>query len=466
MPVDVSFYNQKPADPMSAVGGAVGLANGIVQNRMMQQELASKQAIGNAFQGAVGPDGTVDTGAANLTISRTPAAAYGAPDALQRSGSLRTTNLANQGADVGQSQTRMNDFYQSLGPLLTDKNNPPTRAAVMGLASDLLHQHRILPQDYTAITTEVPLDSGAVAGYAQNKFGSTLTPGEQASPGTTVNTSAGSFTPTKGQFFRAATSGGPTATAADGTPVQTDRKGNSVSPSTGAKAPNAVGPPPGVQTGPAMGTAENIQTNLNAYNADQQLASGRLANTRNLITALPMMEQLGASGAGPGSQAWNQAKSFLVTHGVLDPNTSDVAARQEIAKYLYKYVSTNPVAARSDEAQNLAAASSPNLDLAMPAAIHLAKGAIGFDRMDSAVTKAYDLEHPGQAQAGPDYLKFKTDYYAKHDPRAFSFDLLDPTEQRKLVSSLGSKTGDNYKKFASSLKTAHDTQMVSAPGAQ
>lgn len=463
MPVDVSLYNRPIPDALSSVGSAVGVANGLIQNRMMQQELASKQAVGNAFQGAVGPDGTVDTGAAARAIQANPAAAYGAADALTRAAGLQSQNLSNQGASVAQSQGRMNDFYTSLGPLLANKNAPPTRAQVMGTATDLLHQGRLLPSDFAAITSEVPLDNGAVAGYAQNKFGSTMSPGEQASPGPTVTTPQGGFTPTKGQFFRGATAGGPTATAAEGTPVQTDRQGNAVSPTTGQKAPNAVPPPPGVQTGPAMGTSENITTNLNAYNADQQTASGRLANVRNLTTALPLMEQMGPGGAGVGSAPWNQLKSFLVTQGIVDPNTSDVNLRQEAAKYLYKYVSTNPVAARSDEAQNLAAASSPNLDLSMPAAIHLAKSAVGFDRMDSAVTKAYDLAHPGQQQAGPDYLKFKTDYTASHDPRAFSFDLLDPTEQRKLVSSLGPKTEDNYKKFARSLKTARDTGMVAAP---
>lgn len=462
MPVDVSFYGQRPPDPVAGISSAVGLANGIVQNRIAQQELASRQAIGNAFQNAVGPNGQFDPNAALTGVAGDPAGAYGAPEAVQRALTARTTNLANQGAEVEQSQTRMNDFYNSLGPLLADKNNPPTRAQVIGLATDMLHQHRILPQDFSAITTELPLDNGAVAGYAQNKFGSALSASQQASAGPEVSTSAGKFTPTVGQFFRGATAGGPTATAADGTPVQTDRQGNAVSPTTGQKAPNAV-PPPGVQTGPAMGTSENIQTNINAYNADQNLATARLSNARNLTTAIPMMEQVGAGAAGPGSQPWNQVKSFLVTQGFINPNSSDVNVRQEIAKYLYKYVSTNPVAARSDEAQNLAAASSPNLDLAMTAALHLAKSAVGFDRMDSAVTKAYDLAHPGQPQAGPDYLKFKTDYTASHDPRAFSFDLLDPTEQRKLVGSLGGKNSSDYKKFVNSLQTAHDTGMVAAP---
>lgn len=461
MPVDVSFYGQRPPDPVAGISSAVGLANGIVQNRIAQQELASRQAIGNAFQNAVGPNGQFDPNAALTGVAGDPAGAYGAPEAVQRALTARTTNLANQGAEVGQSQTRMNDFYQSLGPLLADKNKPPTRAQVMGTAADLLHQGRLLPADYTAITAEVPLDNGAVAGYAQNKFGSTLPPGQQMAPGPPITTSSGTRTPTLPQFFREATTGsGPTAAAPNGTPVQTDRNGNSLLPN-GHRVPNAAPPPNGVQTGPAMGTSENITTNLNAYNVDQNTGAAKLANARNLTTVIPLMEQMDDSDAGPGSRARNQVMAWLQTQGIA---TTRANVRQEAAKYLNKYTSTNPVAARSDEAQNLAAASSPNLEISLPAALHLAKSAVGFDRMDAAVPAAYDLAHPGQPQAGPDYLKFKTNYYATQpDPRAFNFDLLQPAEQRSLVQSLGPKDGPAYQNFRSSLQMAHDTKMLEAP---
>jgi hypothetical protein len=452
---------------MAAVGSAVGLANGLLQNKIANQEFNSRQAVGNAFQGAVQPDGTVDTGAAAKAIQADPNAAYGAADALAKAAGLQGQNLSNQQSDVAQSQARMNDFYTSLGPLLAN-GGTPTRSQIIGTATDLLNQGRLKAKDFMAINAEVPFDNKAVPNYAQNKFGSALSASQQASPGPAVATTAGQFTPTAGQFFRGATTGGggPVARAADGTPVPTDRQGNSVS-STGQKVPNAANQPAGLQTGPAMGTAENLKANIDAYNTDQTTAAQKLANVRNLTTALPLMEQAGTGAAGPGSPIYNQVRSFLVTAGALDPNQTNVNLPQEINKYLYKYVSTNPVADRSNEAQNLAAASSPNLSISMPAAIHLAKSAIGFDRMDAAVTKAYDNAHPNRGQAGPDYLKFKNNFYSSQlDPNAFSYDQMEPDEQRKYVKSLGPKDQAPYQNFKRSIQMAHDTQSLSAPAAQ
>lgn len=466
MPVDVSFYNRPIPDALSSVGSAVGVANGLLQNRITQQEMRARQAVGNAFQGSVLPDGSVDTGALGSAIQGSPDAAWGAADALQKAASLRQTQLANQGQEVGQSQARVNDFYGSLGPLLANGGSP-TYSQVIGLAGDLMRQGRLKPADMGALVSEIPRDGKSLADYAQNKFGSTLSPAQQASPGPIVTSAEGQTTPTVPQFFRSATSPkkGPVAHAADGSAVQTDSHGNAVQNPPASNAAAAAPNVPGMQTGPAMGTGENIKANIDEYQKDQKDAGTRLASTRNLIEALPIIRKAGPNAFGPGSRAENEVKQALISQGFMSKDDQNAPLPQILNKFFSRYIAQNPGADRSDMAQGLASLSNPNTSIGWKAALQLTQSAIGFDRMDSAAAKAYALQHPNEAVPGTQYLSFKRDYQNDNDPKAFAFDQYEgPDERGALMGSIGAKGSDSYKKFNHSLHVARDTNSTQFGG--
>jgi hypothetical protein len=197
---------------------------------------------------------------------------------------------------------------------------------------------------------------------------------------------------------------------------------------------------------------------------------------RNLQAAIPLMDQLGQSAAGPGSDAWNKAKAGLITLGIVPANATDAEIRQETNKYLHRVVQDLPSANRSDAAQSLADVSNPSLDTNLNATRKLARSALAFSRMDSALPIIYDKRHPGAA-AAPDYTSAKSKWYQSQDPRAYSFDTDSYEDQQKTLKEIGPPVfKDNkgketpnpaYQKFRNSLQSAHDAGFLTplSPGA-
>ena len=448
MPIDTSMYNRPMADPNAQLNGTIGVANALTQNQilntqnnMLQQGYAADQAVGQAAAGAIDPQtGAYSPNAFSRAVAANPAAAYHAPAALQANATLKGSNLTNQGAATGQAQSRMTDYYGSLGPILANKN-APTRADVMGLATDMLHQGRLLPQDLLAINDEVPLNPKQITSYAQNKFASALSPAQQANPTTT------GVDPTTGQPVQ-------------GTAVQALKK---------ATDPQSQG----YTTTLPVGVPEQIKTNNDAYMADQATGAATMANVRNLQKALPLIEQLGQSSFGPGSQKLATAKAALTTLGVIPPGTSDVDVRQELYKYMSKFSGGAGQAGRSDAGLYQAIHSNPNLDLTQTANLALVKNQIAMDRMDSASTAAFDAAHPN-APNKLGYLAFKSQYNQSNDPRAFGLDNMAPSEKADLAKGLGPRTFDakgkptnaKYERFNQSVLNAEKAGMYGAPGGQ
>jgi hypothetical protein len=446
VPVDTSIYqNQTKPDPLGAVGGAIGIANQFTQNRILQNNaqqsnlgLAADQANMQNLQQAMNPDGTLDVGKYNSLTANSPGA-YRGTQFMQAAANASTAQTGAASAGMNLASDQVNNFATRAAPLLAQpvvkgQPDPVTPDAVLGIATDMLHSGMISRQQWARMNVEVRTTPNLRV-YLQNKLGGAIGAAAQTTPGPAIQTPGGVVTPTTQQNIVRATTPAATPSAIGG---------------TSAAAPGSV-------TSMAPGATDTIAANVNAYNADQQVASGKLANTRSLISAIPLMEQLGPGGAGPGSNQWNQVKSFLVSQNVISPDATNVDVRQEAKKYLDKYVATNPIAGRSDQAQNLAQQSNSNLDISMKAALALAKGAVGYDRMDAAFPTYYAKLHPNMSQAGPDYLSSKTQYYANMDPRGFSFDTLNPAEQRDLLKTIGPKGSPSYEKFKNSVQAYHDT---------
>lgn len=83
-----SLYPQPQTTPTGLASmnplQVIGAANALTQNRVMQADLASRQATGEAYQGALNPDGSVDQSKLSASLQANPAAAFGMPETASR----------------------------------------------------------------------------------------------------------------------------------------------------------------------------------------------------------------------------------------------------------------------------------------------------------------------------------------------------------------------------------------------
>ena len=152
--------------------------------------------------------------------------------------------------------------------------------------------------------------------------------------------------------------------------------------------PSAGAPNP-VQTSKftPVGTSPLFDAGKTQYVNDQQIASQKSQSLIPIMQAIPMLKDIMA---GPGTATYNNALAGLKAFGIVSTSDNDpVAIRQEVVKKLNQYVSASPVGQRSDAAQTLTEASSPNPNVQiLPALIKLAQDAVGQDRITASMPGA------------------------------------------------------------------------------
>lgn len=383
-------------------GNPLSIIPAMIQARQFQ----SQQAVGKAFQGATGPDGSFDPGAAQSAIANDPNAALGAPEATTRLLANRRQNIDNSTAALGLGTANGQAIASAFAPL-AQKSNP---------TMDDVYSAAALAARQGADPKQI---SGVIAGIKPGNI--------KQSIGDLANFSMGAG---------AASSRVTGPVGPNGEPTQT---------STGAV----------IAGNPTLQTQQGPQqiANQSAYNSDLAASSETLKNMRPLQQALPLIQSLDASNFGKGSPELATLKGLLVTAGVMDPNSTSLPTRQEAQKYLNQFVSGLPHA--SDMGLTQDKISKPNFDITQPANIALIKNAIAMSRMDAAAPKAI-----GGAQ---DYLNKKSQYYNNMDPRAFQMDMMSPSEVDKMDKSL---KGQERTKFVSSLKAGVSAGVISPPNQQ
>ncbi|MCJ2039547.1 hypothetical protein MKK55_11430 [Methylobacterium sp. J-059] len=227
--------------------------------------------------------------------------------------------------------------------------------------------------------------------------------------------------------------------------IVTGRAGlNNAFKGRGAQAAPAAAPGGGVEApGP------NFEPGLKALNEDKQGSTTKLDAVRPLTQAIPLIQGLTNSAAGPGSQAFSQIKSRLITLGIVPANATDVVARQEVQKYLNAYVAKSGIAQRSDMGTTVAQSSSPNLDVSLPATLELARNAVAADRLEAS----RPLSFKGKPD---DYIDHKARYGQQQDIRAYGIDMMKPADRNALLKDmLAKKDTPEGKRFFDSLNNAH-----------
>ncbi len=150
-----------------------------------------------------------------------------------------------------------------------------------------------------------------------------------------------------------------------------------------------------------------------------------------LEQAIPALERLGKTGTGPGTDEFNQIKSFLQSAGIPGFDPDKIKNFDEAKKYLTDWVRANGDTSTNDK---LAASFSSNasVHISNAAAVDVAKTALAIRRM-----KYMQLQEFYNSGLPPDeFAKWSSQWNARHDPRAFGFDHLSVPQRKQVIGSL------------------------------
>lgn len=212
-------------------------------------------------------------------------------------------------------------------------------------------------------------------------------------------------------------------------------------------------------SGPNTGMSPLFEEGKKAYTQDQMNAGAKMLAAKPAIQALPLMQTPGFL-SGPLTDQFTKVVAGLKSTGLINiaDDADPTAIRQEVAKKLYQYVSNSPVGQRSDAAQTLREASSPNPNVQiLPALVKLTKDAVALDRVEALMPNAF------KGKNYEDYVKHKGTFPQSVDEKALTLDLESEEKSRALVDDMSKKLKSsnardraNAEKFFKTLRLAKD----------
>lgn len=392
------------------------------QAKLFNQEYQARQAIGNAYRANTGDNGELNTPGLRSQIGQT--GGFLAGEGLSQA-------TANSSADAALKSTYQQILRQTFGqlatkPVITDEDISIAKAdaARQGVPGSFI-------QDYAAT---IPM-GGTRKGQAATKdwavTQSNLARGPEAiaTPTTIPGPHAEPIAIPAGTASRIMSNGG----------LQT-------------------GMPPGfteaqVQTGAGSGVALN-EARQRGLNYRQEVYP--------LEQAIPALEKLGKTGTGPGTEEFNQVKSFLQSAGIPGLDADKIKNFDEAKKYLTDFVNQNGNTGTNDKLA-AAFAGNPSVGVSNAAAVDVAKSALALRRMKQA--QLIEFEKSGLPDN--EYTKWASQWNIGHDPRAFGFDLMTPEQRKKVIESL--PEGKNGKPgprdlFKLQVMAAHNAGIIKPPG--
>jgi len=189
-------------------------------------------------------------------------------------------------------------------------------------------------------------------------------------------------------------------------------------------------------SGPAVGQAPMFAAGQSAYSQDQQTASAKMMAAKPAIQAIPLINTPGFL-SGPLTDQFTKVVAGLKSTGLISiaDDADPTAIRQEVSKKLAAYVSGSPVGQRSDAAQTLKEAASPNPNVQiLPALLKLTKDAVALDRVEAAMPNSF------KGQDYQNYIKHKGQFPQNIDEKAFTLDLEPEEKSKALVDKMAKQT--------------------------
>jgi hypothetical protein len=213
-----------------------------------------------------------------------------------------------------------------------------------------------------------------------------------------------------------------------------------------------------LKAGPSPLFAEGKES----YTKDQLLASGKAQAIKPAIQALKLMKPE-VIATGPGTAQFNDLVAAAKAWGLVNikEDTDPTVIRQELEKKLAQYVGSSPIGQRSDAAQTLAEAGSPNpKKQILPALQNLTRDAIALDRVQMLQPQAF------KGSDYQNYVKHKGTFPNSIDEKALTLDLIDEGDRKKLITKMANqyKNGNasekkSAEKFLNTLKLAQEAKI-------
>lgn len=183
-------------------------------------------------------------------------------------------------------------------------------------------------------------------------------------------------------------------------------------------------------SGPATGASPLFEEGKKAYTTAQLKAGANAQAIKPAIQALKLMPGLAT---GPGTAQWNDLVATAKAWGIVDTKAENdpTVMRQEVEKKLAQFVGSSPIGQRSDAAQTLAEAGSPNpKKQILPALQNLTRDAIALYRIEQIMPQAF------KGRDYQNFIKHQGTFPQTVDEKALTLDLLPEEERTKLVKKM------------------------------
>ncbi len=438
--IDTSFYKQQPQNPLDNIAKTVGIANSVEQNKLLQ---------GQQVQQNIG----IDKSKLELAVSQLGQLRNMFAPHLNNQ-NVSTKDITQIGIDaIKQGLATPQQVATELARFPKDGTPQQRQGWVRDMyVRSLSHENQIsqmlgTPQGVgtgggTTIIQQPgrPDQPSAQRGAIPN----TLPPGTQVyNPKTRQMEMSPEGQP--GQFQPPPMRGNPQAPARP-------QAGNGA-PASPAVAPGKL--PAAAPLGEPEGAREAGSQSGQLLASDRNNAADFTRQVFPLEQAIPKLESLGKTGTGPGSEEFNNIKSFIQTLGLPGVDATKIKNFDEANKYLTDWVMANGNVATNDK---LAAsfASNASTKISNAAAVDVAKSALAIRRMKQAQVLAF--EATGKPES--DYSRWASQWNKSQDPRVYGFDMMTPAQRTAVLKSLPAA---KQSQFLLDVQAAKDAGLIRAP---
>ena len=160
----------QPYNALTALGQSTQTTNAMLQNRLIQTQLAQQQALGQAWQGVgVDASGVPDMGALVHNLQQSPAGSLAIPQVMSGILAQRKAQLELAALQQTQTTTRLNAINSALNPLMAMGANTTPDAimrTVAGLGASGLPVDEIARDMQTTLPSRQPGQDDASYGLA------------------------------------------------------------------------------------------------------------------------------------------------------------------------------------------------------------------------------------------------------------------------------------------------------------
>lgn len=456
-------------DPLAIAGQAQQVQQGALQNRLLNQQIGGKEALGRAITANTGPNGETNWQGGLADLAKDPQGAFAVPElaANVQQRDLMVANIAKARTQAGDaaidnfgkklelgangvigllsrgettkdaattmvkglistglfndehSQKELVGFYQSLGD--DPAQNKQLMEAFVMRAKPTLEAIAMTKGNPTQIDSgpqidivRTPLLGGKPESVGHVTKG--LTPSEEIAPNLNVTDDTG----TPGVITKGATA-----------------------------AAQASGQAPAViKTGPAAGTVEAQQATAKAsadqFTADTNDAGGFTQRMQGLNNAEKAIAKATTGKGGQSIQDWGALVNTLAPGLLNDTQKEGLKNFDEARKYLTDYANRRGAALGmgTDAGREMIHAANPSVDINKAAAQDIIKVIKGLERMQNAQVAAANAAHVPAAK----YSSWRADWNRSVDPAGFMADQIPAAQRAKLLDKMTDTQVNRYLK--------------------